>query len=138
LNAVKWDHILVLKFLLYHEVIIMLHTRLSIYSIVSGYNYENCFFNKWWSTIPPITTKQTITSHLNWTHWTQEKTTTYDVVNPVPGLGQAQKCGGVKPVYWFQSVFIYLYTMYIKFNRWRLIILRLNQVNPLSSVQVCV
>ena len=25
-----------------------------------------------------------------------EKTTTYDVGNPDPGLGQAQKCGGVK------------------------------------------
>ena len=25
-------------------------------------------FNKWWSTIPPMSTKQTITSHLN--HWT--------------------------------------------------------------------
>jgi hypothetical protein len=24
----------------------------------------------WWSSIPPISTKQTITSHLNWTPWT--------------------------------------------------------------------
>jgi hypothetical protein len=27
-----------------------------------------------------------------------EKTTTYDVGNPCPGLGQAQKCGSFKPV----------------------------------------
>ena len=26
----------------------------------------------------------------------QKKTTTYDVGNPGPGLGQAQKCGGIK------------------------------------------
>ena len=46
--------------------------------------------------IPPISTKRTITSNLNCTHWTQEKTTTYDFGNPGPGLGQAQECGGVK------------------------------------------
>jgi len=27
----------------------------------------------WWSTIPPISTKWAITSHLNWTHWIQKK-----------------------------------------------------------------
>jgi len=27
-----------------------------------------------------------------------EKTTTYDVGNPVPGLGQVQKCGEVKTI----------------------------------------
>jgi hypothetical protein len=27
-----------------------------------------------------------------------QKTTTYDVGNPGPGLGQTHKCGGVKPV----------------------------------------
>jgi hypothetical protein len=32
------------------------------------------------------------------THGTQRKTTTYTVGNPDPGLGQAQKYGGVKPV----------------------------------------
>ena len=30
--------------------------------------------------------------------WTKNKTTTYEVGNPGPGLGQAQQCGGVKPV----------------------------------------
>jgi hypothetical protein len=53
-------------------------------------NYER------WLSIPSISTKRTITSHLNWTHWTEIKTTTYDVGNPGPGLGQAQKCSGVK------------------------------------------
>ena len=50
---------------------------------------------QWWSSFSPISTKQTITLHLNWTHWTQKKTMTYDVRNPGPSLGQSQKCGGV-------------------------------------------
>jgi hypothetical protein len=37
-------------------------------------------------------------SHLTSNHWTHTKwTTAYDVGNPDPGLGQAQKCGWVKP-----------------------------------------
>ena len=36
--------------------------------------------------------------HLLPSHCTQEKTTTCDVGNPGPVLGQAQKCGGGKPV----------------------------------------
>jgi hypothetical protein len=51
---------------------------------------------KLWSTIPLISTKRTITGHLNLLN--TKKTTTYDVGNPGPGLGQAQKCGRVKPV----------------------------------------
>ena len=43
-------------------------------------------FKQWWSSIPLISTKWTITSHLNWTHWKQRKTTTYDVGNPGPTL----------------------------------------------------
>ena len=42
-------------------------------------------FKQWWSSIPPISSKRTIISHLNWTHWTQIKTTTYDVSNTGPG-----------------------------------------------------
>jgi hypothetical protein len=34
-----------------------------------------------------------------------EKTMTYDVSNPGPGLGQAQECGGVKPVKWIPIFF---------------------------------
>jgi hypothetical protein len=30
-------------------------------------------FKQWWSLIPPISTKWTITSHFNWTHWTQQR-----------------------------------------------------------------
>jgi hypothetical protein len=48
-------------------------------------------FKQRWSSIPPISTKQTIISRLN--SWNIKKTMTYDVVNPGPGLGQAQKCG---------------------------------------------
>ena len=29
-------------------------------------------FKQWWKSIPPISTKRTITSHLNWTHWKQK------------------------------------------------------------------
>ena len=37
-----------------------------------------------------------ITPHLN--SLNTKKTMKYDVVNPGPALGQAHKCGGVKPV----------------------------------------
>ena len=40
--------------------------------------------------IPPISTKGTINSYLSLL--TIKKTTTYDVVNPRPGLGHAQQC----------------------------------------------
>jgi len=30
-------------------------------------------FKHWWSSIPPLSTKGTITSHLNWTHWIQKR-----------------------------------------------------------------
>ena len=40
-----------------------------------------------WSTTPPISTKRTHISHL--------QTTTYAVVNPGPGMGKTQQCGGV-------------------------------------------
>jgi len=42
-----------------------------------------------WSTILPISTKQTIPSHLD--SLNTKKTMTYDVGNPCPGSGQAQK-----------------------------------------------
>jgi hypothetical protein len=41
-------------------------------------------------------TNKTITSHLNSTE--QKKTMTFDIKNSGPGLGQAQKGGGVKPI----------------------------------------
>ena len=50
-----------------------------------------------------ISTKETITSHLSpltfhLNSLNIQKTTTFDVQNPGLGLGQAQQCGGVKPV----------------------------------------
>jgi len=49
-------------------------------------------FKQRWSSIPPISTKRTITSHFNWTHWTQEKQpTTYHAGNPGACLGHAQQ-----------------------------------------------
>jgi len=45
---------------------------------------------QWWSTIPPISAKQTITSHLD--SLNTKKTMTYDIGNLGSGLGQAQKC----------------------------------------------
>jgi len=53
-------------------------------------------YKQWWSIIPPISTKRKITSHLH--SLNTKKTTTYDVGNPGPGLGQAHKCGSVKLV----------------------------------------
>jgi hypothetical protein len=49
-------------------------------------------------TIPAISTKRTINSHPNLLNITKEKSTRYVVVNPGIGLGQTQKCGGIKPV----------------------------------------
>ena len=43
-----------------------------------------------WSSIPLITTKRTIASYLNWTHWTRTETTIYHVTNQGLCLGQAQ------------------------------------------------
>ena len=48
----------------------------------------------WWSTISPISTKQTITSHLN--SLNTRKTMAYDVGNLGHGLGLTQKCDRVK------------------------------------------
>ena len=44
-----------------------------------------------------ISTKRTITSHLK-SLKTIKKIMTYGILKPSPSLGQAQKCGGVKPV----------------------------------------
>ena len=48
-------------------------------------------FKQWWPSISPISTKQTITSHLN-----IKNTMTYDAGYPSPGLRQAQTmiCSG--------------------------------------------
>jgi len=29
-------------------------------------------FKQWWWSVPPISTKQTVTSHLNWARWAQK------------------------------------------------------------------
>ena len=42
--------------------------HLSFYHCISLLWKENL---QWWSSIPPVSTKQTIISHLNWTHSTQ-------------------------------------------------------------------
>jgi len=47
-----------------------------------------------WPTIPTISTNRTITSRRS--SLNIKKTMAYDVGNPGPGLGQAQKYGGVK------------------------------------------
>ena len=54
-------------------------------------------FDKWESTIPPMSTNQAATSDhksLN----TTKIPTTYGFRNQGPGFGQAYKCGGAKPV----------------------------------------
>ena len=44
-------------------------------------------FKQWWPTIPPISTKKTITSHPNWTHWTKKKDHDIWRWNSTSGLG---------------------------------------------------
>ena len=55
-----------------------------------GKNIKQC-----WSTIPPISTRRTITSHLK--SLNSKKATTNDEGKSGPGLRQAQKGGRVKP-----------------------------------------
>jgi hypothetical protein len=50
-------------------------------------------FKQWWSSIPTISTKWTITSYFNWIHWRLKH---HNMWCP-DGLGQAQTCGGVNP-----------------------------------------
>ena len=47
---------------------------------------------------PTISSKWPINSHLNWTHWTQKKTTTRDVRNLGPGFGTGTTIWWVKVV----------------------------------------
>ena len=53
-------------------------------------------FKQSWSTIPPISTKQTITSQLN--SLSTKKNTARCNINPDPCLGQAQKYGRIKVI----------------------------------------
>jgi hypothetical protein len=57
-------------------------------------------FKQWCLTIPPISTKRTASSHLN---WTQKSTKAYDVENAGPSFGHAQKYGRFKLVYGVKS-----------------------------------
>ena len=67
-------------------------------------------FKQWWATIPPISSKRTIISHLHSPNTRQ--TTTYDVGNPGPDLGRTNKCDGQKPVnlyiYSAWNIFVHL------------------------------
>ena len=63
----------------------------------------NKTFKQWWSTIPPVSTKQTITSHIN--SLSTKKTVAYYVSgNQGPGLWQAHKCDRVKLVNWIPNL----------------------------------
>jgi hypothetical protein len=53
-------------------------------------------FKQWWLTMPPTSTKRTITSHLK--SLNTKKTMTYYIGNSDPCLGLSQQCDGVKPV----------------------------------------
>jgi hypothetical protein len=83
------------KFKQFHQY----QQRVQLYSIIeieswvfrSDLLIMKRIFKQWWSSIPPISIKWTITSHLNWTHCTQRKTTTYGDGNPGPGLGQKEQ-----------------------------------------------
>lgn len=72
---------------------------------------------RWWTIIPPLSTKGTMTCNLK--QISAKTTATYDVKNPDPGLGLKQKCGGAKQytgipsrVFWLfnlQRQYIYLF-----------------------------
>ena len=61
-------------------------------------------------------------SPLSFTHWTQGKTTTYDVRYPDPGLGRTHTCGGLNQLMgshpcpldnWISNVNIFFFLMYL-------------------------
>jgi len=62
-----------------------------------SYHFMKRKFKLWWSSIQPISTKQTITSHLNWTHRTQKKHDMWPWKSR-SWHGQEQKCGRIIPV----------------------------------------
>ena len=47
--------------------------RMGKYLSVIFFDVMNRVFKHWWSSIPPISTKRTITSHFNWIYWTYNK-----------------------------------------------------------------
>ena len=79
------------------------------------------------STIPSISTKWTITSHL--ISLNIKKTTRYDVGNPGTSLGQTQKGDGVKPVNRVPTLPIFLFLPFFFFYKFSS-----NSVNDLPSV----
>jgi hypothetical protein len=46
-----------------------------------------------------------------------QKNTTYGVGNPGPGLGQAQKCGGVKPVNVIPFMYVHFLFFFLSLDR---------------------
>jgi hypothetical protein len=61
--------------------------------LVHQYQQIKTKLKQWWSTIPPISTNQTTTTHFNSMHTKRRMgNMTYDIGNPGFGLGQAQQC----------------------------------------------
>ena len=91
------------KVLLYNIRVIaqiLLNNVTTVIQYQNSCNYEKKLWTvkQWWSTIPPISTKRAITSHL---HSLNTKKGNHDIWlgNLGPSLGQSQKCGG----YWISK-----------------------------------
>jgi hypothetical protein len=61
-------------------------------------------FKEIWTTIPPISTKQTTTSHLN--SLNINNTTIFGVANPSIVIGQPQTYGGVINICYVQTIIL--------------------------------
>ena len=85
-----------LSYIVIHWIIICIQYVLTSSAELNRTTLWKDILNSDGQQIPTISTRQTITSYLN--SLNIKKTTTYDIRNPSPGLGQAQKCGGVKLV----------------------------------------
>ena len=68
---------------------------MSLSRILKLYGIMKRKFKQQRTTIPPISTKETITSHLK--SLNTKKIRTYVGGNPVPGFGPAQTFGSIKP-----------------------------------------
>ena len=64
------------------------------------YAIMKIYFKHWWSTIPPLSTKRITTSHIKPLY---TKRLLQCIVLEIPGLKQAQPCGGVKHLMGYQT-----------------------------------
>jgi hypothetical protein len=102
-SIVKYVHTVTYVYKSKDNISLLLINKILVH-VITYYTILNPFvmtgkFEQWWSTIPSTKINK-MNNRLSPQIIEHKKTTTYmyDVGNPWPGLGHAQKGGGVKPV----------------------------------------